>query len=313
MQKPNILLLEYISEESLTILKKHTNVQVADTPASGMNVATKMPIAAIVTRGRGVVNEQLIKNCSGLQFIARCGVGLDNINIQIASQLGIKVINAPGSNAATVAEHTLALMLSAQRQIHTYAKIVKNNNWTQRSQYDGDEIRGKTLGILGLGNIGKRVAELATAFGMNVQYWNRTPKRVSYQKVDFDTLLTTSDIVSLHLPKVPATQHLINATALQKMKPTSLLINTARGTIIDEKALVYALKNQLIGGFAADVLFQEPPVENHSLLQLPNVLITPHTASLTAATFNDMCVITIKNLVALLNEQAIDERFIFNK
>ncbi len=311
--KPNCLLLEYISEEALSILEKHTNVQVATSPASAMDITDKMPISAIVTRGSGEVNEQLIKNCKSLKFIARCGVGLDNVAISTASKLGIKVINAPGSNADTVAEHTLALMLAAKRQIPVYAKAAKNNNWMHRSQYGGDEIRGKTLGILGLGNIGKKVAQLATAFGMQVQYWNRTPRKTRYQQVDFDTLLTTSDIISLHLPKVAATQHLINADALQKMKPSALLVNTARGTIIDEKALLHALQNKIINGFAADVLHEEPPIENHPLLRLPNVLVTPHTASLTATTFNEMCVVTVQNLVDLLAGKMIEERFVFNR
>lgn len=311
--KPNSLLLEYISAESLAMLQEYTNVQVATTPASGMDIATKMPITVIVTRGSGVVDEQLIKACKGLKIIARCGVGLDNVDIDAATKKGVKVINAPGSNVDTVVEHTLALMLSAQRQIPIYAKAAKNNNWTNRSQYGGDEIRGKTLGILGLGNIGKKVAQLATAFGMKVQYWNRTPKDTPYQKVDFDRLLATSDIISLHLPQVAATQNLIAASALQKMKPTVLLVNTARGSIIEETALIQALQNQAIGGFAADVLLNEPPIDNHPLLQFPNVLITPHTASLTALTFNEMCVVTINNLVELLAMKPIDERFIFNR
>ena len=311
--KPNILLLEYISAEALAILQEHANVQVAETPASGMDIATKMPIDAIVTRGSGVVDAQLIKHCQGLKMIARCGVGLDNVAVATASEFGIKVINAPGSNADTVAEHTLALMLAAKRQIPAYAKVAKANNWMHRSQYGGDEIRGKTLGILGLGNIGKRVAELATAFGMNIQFWNRTPKDSPYQQVTFDRLLATSDIISLHLPQVPATHHLMNATAFQKMKPTALLVNTARGTIIDEVALVAALKNQAIAGFAADVLYREPPVDDHRLFQFSNVLITPHTASLTALTFNEMCVVTVNNLVAFLAGQSIEERFVFNR
>ncbi|MFK7984153.1 MAG: 2-hydroxyacid dehydrogenase [Saprospiraceae bacterium] len=204
-------------------------------------------------------------------------------------------------------------MLAAKREIPVYAKAAKTNNWKNRSQYGGDEIRGKTLGILGLGNIGQRVAELAIAFGMKVQYWNRTPKDAPYQQVDFDTLLATSDIISLHLPQVPATHHLINAAAFQKMKPTALLVNTARGSIIEETALVAALKNQTIAGFAADVLYNEPPVDNHPLFQFSNVLITPHTASLTALTFNEMCVVTVKNLVSFLGGESIDERFVFNR
>ena len=311
--KPNCLLLEYISSEALAILEKHTNVQFAKTPASGMEIATKMPIDAIVTRGSGQVDEQLINHCQGLKMIARCGVGLDNVDISLASKLGIRVINAPGSNAATVAEHTLALLLAAKRQVPTYAKAAKANNWMHRSQYDGDEIRGKTLGILGLGNIGSRVAQLATAFGMTVQYWNRTPKDTPYLQVTFDKLISTSDIISIHLPQVKATHHLVDAIAFQKMKSTAFIINTARGTIIDESALIEALKKQTIAGFAADVLYNEPPINNHALFQFPNVLITPHTASLTALTFNEMCVVTVNNLVDFLAGKDIEERFIFNR
>ncbi len=311
--KPNSLLLESISEEALAILQQHTNVQVAASPASGMDIATKMPIKVIVTRGAGKVDEELIQHCKGLAMIARCGVGLDNVAIKTASQLGVKVLNAPGSNANTVAEHTLALILALQRQIYTSATAVKNNNWNARLSYTGNEIRGKTLGILGLGNIGKMVAKLADAFGMTIQYCNRSPQEVPYTKVDFDELLASSDIISLHLPIVPDTRHLINAEALQKMKPTALLINTARGAIIDEAALAQALQNETIGGFAADVLAQEPPALDNPLLQLPNTLITPHTASLTATTFNQMCVSTVQNVVDLLAGKAIDERCVFNR
>jgi len=310
---PNILLLEYISKEALEILYRQVNIHEASTLQESLDLAAKMPITAIVTRGSGVVDKQLIKQCKGLKVIARCGVGLDNVDTDSASKEGVMVINAPGSNADTVAEHTLALMLSAQRQIPTYAQIAKNNNWVRRSQYGGDEIRGKTLGIVGLGNIGKKVATLATAFGMSVQYWNRTIRTNPYQQVDFDTLLTTSDIISLHLPKIAATHHLIAESAFQKMKPTVLLVNTARGSIIQESALIQALENRRIAGFAADVLENEPPVENHPLLQFPTVLLTPHTASLTATTFNEMCVITVQNVVDLLVGKAIEERFIFNR
>lgn len=312
LMKPNCLLLEYISTEALNLLKQHTNVHFATTPSERLEIAITIPIKAIVTRGSGVVNEALIKNCKGLEIIARCGVGLDNINIKVATKNRIKVINAPGSNANTVAEHTFALILSAYRQIPTYANAAKRNNWIQRSQYEGDEIRGKTIGILGLGNIGQRVAYLATAFGLKVQYWNRTHKKVPYKKVDFDELLACSDILSLHLPQIPATNQLINQAAFEKMKPTVLLVNTARGTIIEEGALLNALENKLIGGFTADVLTQEPPIYDHAIFKFPNVLITPHTASLTTTTFNEMCLTTVKNLVAILLGETIEPHFINN-
>jgi D-3-phosphoglycerate dehydrogenase len=156
------------------------------------------------------------------------------------------------------------------------------------------------LGIIGMGNIGKKVAKIATALGMDVIYWSAKKEEVPYLFVEFDQLLKTSDSISLHLPLTSTTENLLGASAFSKMKPSALLINTARGGIIDQKELTSALQNKKLSGFAADVLTQEPPDIHDALLQLDNVLITAHLGSLTKTTYTKMCTMTVENTIAIL-------------
>ncbi|PHN03382.1 2-hydroxyacid dehydrogenase [Flavilitoribacter nigricans] len=311
--KKNVLLLESVSDHADLLLNKHLNVLVAETPTSGIPLAEANPVHAIVTRGKGDVSEALIAACPKLEVISRCGVGLDNVNVDAATRKGIKVVNAPGINADTVAEHALTLMLALQRQLFSTVHAVKANNWDIRKTYDGDEIRGKTLGILGLGNIGKKVARLASAFGMSVVYWDAHKQEgVDYHFLPLEELLYQSDIMSLHLPLVPGTHQLIDEKAFGRMRPNAILINTSRGEVIDQQALIKALDRKLIAGFGADVLAVEPPATDDPLLQMDNVLITPHSASLTARTYNEMCVLTVQNTIDLLDGKAINQKYIFN-
>lgn len=172
--RKNVLLLETIAAEALAILQEKVNVFTGYDEASVKDVLNKEEIHAIITRGKGLINEPLIAACPHLQVVARCGVGLDNVDVAAATARKIMVINAPGSNAATIAEHTLTLMLMLMRNMYTSVSEVKQDNWNWRNQYTGDELNGKTLGILGMGNIGKRVARLGEAFGMEVQYWGKS-------------------------------------------------------------------------------------------------------------------------------------------
>ena len=311
--KKQILLLETISEPSYQLLKDKFTVHLAQSPYSGGDIADKHSIHGIITRGKGAVNDQLIFECGPLEVIARCGVGLDNIDVAFASNQEIPVINAPNSNANTVAEHTLALILMLQRQLFASVVSVKTQQWKFRNKYQGDEIRGKTLGILGLGNIGQKVAQLAQLFGMKVQYWDQVEKEVPYKKVDFNTIFRTSDIITIHVPLVNETHHLVGRRELTMMQPHALLINTARGKIIDQQALKGVLLEERIGGFASDVLEEEPPSSEENWLLLPNVIVTPHSASLTKSTFHEMCMTTVKNVIQLLNGETIDPKYIFNR
>ena len=313
MSKKNVLLLETIAVEALSILEANAQVFTGYNPEQLSTVLANEEIHAVITRGKGQINQALLDACPKLELAARCGVGLDNVDVAAATARKVKVINAPGSNAATIAEHTLSLMLMLMRNMYTSAAEVKQDNWNWRNTYSGDELNGKTLGILGMGNIGKRVARLADAFGMNVIYWSRSVQDVPYTYLSMEEVLEQSDVLSLHLPYTKETGVLISSAQLELMKPGAQLINTARGQLIDHEALLAVLNSGQLSGFAADVLPEEPPVKGFPIVQHPNALITPHSGSLTASTFRQMCVLTVQNVVAALNGGKPDPASIFNR
>lgn len=311
--RKNVLLLETVADEALAVLHEHVNVFTGYDEASQATVLAAEEIHAVITRGKMRVDDALMAACPHLQVVARCGVGLDNVDVKAASARKIRVINAPGSNAGTIAEHTLALMLMGMRDMYTSVERVKQEDWKWRNQYAGDELNGKTLGILGMGNIGKRVARLASAFGMEVVYWSRSEQELPYRFLPMSGVLQQSDIVSLHLPLENGTENLIGKAELASMKPQAFLINTARGALIDHAALLEALNDGTIAGFAADVLPDEPPVQSLGVVRHPRALVTPHSASLTATTYRQMCLSTVNNVVALLSGREPEAQSVFNR
>ena len=313
--KPVILLLETVAEEAMKILldTKEFETVLALDEKSLQEAIGNGNVSAIITRGKGQVRAELMDQLPQLQIIARCGVGLDNIDVEEATRRKIKVVNAPNSNANTIAEHTIALMLNLQRKLYSAFTMVKEGRWNDRGTYAGDELNGKTLGILGMGNIGKKVARIADALGLQVCYWSAEKEDVPYPMLSFEEVLKNSDVLSLHLPLTPQTSNLINAEAIGKMKEGALLINTARGPIIDQKALNDALESGKLGGFAADVLTEEPPSQNEPLISLPNTLITAHVGSLTKSTYTQMCVMTVNNTLSILKGMEPTKNCIFNR
>lgn len=301
-----IVLLETIHPDAEALLATYDRVVLAETPA---DLGTRIPydeIVAILTRGRGQIRRPLLEACPHLRVVARCGVGLDNIDVAVAQARGIAVERAPGSTTIAVAEHTLLLMLGLARRLDLLAGAVKAGNWSVRNAYEGHDLYGKILGIIGMGDIGQRVATLATAFGMAVIYWNRTPKALPYRQVELATLLQQADVVTLHCALAPETHHLLGTRELALLKPTALLINTARGALLDPAALRTAILANRIAGFGADVLDQEPPDPADPLLQQDRVLITPHTSALTAETYRAMCMQTAQNVLAVLTKVRVE-------
>ena len=310
-----ILIFEDLSAGAVEFLRSAGTLRFAEAPDLGMALAGEKT-HAIVTRGKGRIDAALLDACPNLRVVARAGVGLDNVAVDRATQLGIPVINAPGSNAATVAEHTFGLMLSLQRRLYAAVSENKSGNWAYRNAYAGDELRGKTLGILGRGNIGTRVAAIAEAFGMRVLYLART--RVQYEDLKSNErnlyeLMAEADILSLHLPLTDRTHHLLGEKAFSKIKPGSLIVNTARGEVVDHAALLGALESGRIGGYAADVMSNEQRRKHPQVITHERALITPHIASLTTRTFNDICEVTARNVLAILNGDAIPDRYIANR
>lgn len=239
----------------------------------------------IIVRSRTKITKDMIEKANKCQIIARVGVGLDNIDQAAAKEKNIRVINAVEGAMNAVAELVIGLMLSLAREIPRADREVRNGNWIKK-ELMGTELRGKYLGIIGLGNIGKRLGRLARALNMNIIGYDVVPideefsSEVGLMKADLGTLLSSSDYVSLHVPLLDSTKHLINAEKMSTMKNTSRIINTSRGGVIDEEALYEFLKDGKLGGAALDV-FEVEPATSNKLASLPNFISTPHMGAQT--------------------------------
>lgn len=238
----------------------------------------------VIVRSRTKITSSVIDAGKKLRVIGRAGVGLDNVDTEAASKRNITVLNTPESSTEAVAELVIGLMLSLARKIPLGDRGVKEGRWL-KSEMMGFELKGKTLGIVGLGRIGSRVGSLAKAFGMKILVYDviqlpeQLIKSLDAQVVDLDTLLSQSDFVTLHVPLTPETRQMMNRERLAKMKKGSYLINTSRGEVVDEEALYAALKEGWLAGAALDVFQHEPPTSE--AVKLPNVVCTPHIGAQT--------------------------------
>lgn len=239
----------------------------------------------VIVRSRTKLTKDMIEKADRCKIIARVGVGLDNIDVDAANAKGIRVINAVEGAMNAVAELVLGLMLSLAREIPRADREIRNGKWLKK-ELMGTELSGKYLGIVGLGNIGKKLAKHARALNMNIIGYDVVPiadefvREVGLIKTDLDTLLSSADYISFHVPFTNDTHHLVNSQRLGKMKKTVYLINTSRGEIIDEEALYTALKDGKIAGAALDV-FEKEPATGNKLATLPNVICTPHIGAQT--------------------------------
>lgn len=240
---------------------------------------------ALIVRSRTKVTREIIEAGKRLKIVGRAGVGLDNIDLETAKKRGIKVLNTPEAPAEAVTELTIGLMVSLARKIPLADRTMKDGEWIKKD-LRGWELRGKTLGLIGLGNIGEKVAKIAKAFGLKILITKRTPpepellKELQGEFVSFSELLQRSDMVTLHVPLTPQTRHMISTNEFGLMKDGAFLINTSRGGIIDEKALLDALRSGRLRGAALDVYEMEPPTDL-SAIELPNVVCTPHIGAQT--------------------------------
>ena len=239
----------------------------------------------VVVRSRTKMTRELVEKANKCQIIARVGVGLDNIDQDAAKEKNIRVVNAVEGAITAVAELVIGLMLSMAREIPRADREIRNGNWIKK-ELMGSELQGKYLGIVGLGNIGKRLGKLAKSLHMNIIGYDVVPiddefsKDVGLMKADLDTLLSSADYVSLHVPLLENTHHMINAEKLKLMKNTARIINTSRGGVIDEEALYNSLKEGSLAGAALDVFEAEPAIGNR-LITLPNFVATPHMGAQT--------------------------------
>lgn len=247
---------------------------------------------ALIIRSSVRIDADLLANTSRLKVIGRAGVGLDNVNIDAASLRGVIVMNTPGANTIATAEHTMAMLLALCRHIPQADTSIRAGQWT-RSRFLGAQLYRKTLGIIGLGRVGAQVAQRAQVFGMTVIAFDpyisdEIARELKVTLVDFDELLPRSDIITLHTALTPETRGLLGTQAIARMKPGVRLVNCARGPLVDEPALVDALRSGHIAGAALDVFADEPLPADSPLRTLPNVVLTPHIAASTLEAQHDV-------------------------
>ncbi len=278
-----VLITDPIHEDGIEKLEKFAGIEMA-TDLDGKELLEKVSgFDAMIVRSGTTVDKDLLDAADSLKLIVRAGVGLDNIDLDYAEEREVKVENTPKASSVSVSELTFGLMLSWARKIPRADNSLKNSQWI-KSQLEGTELRDKNLGIIGTGRIGREVAKRGKAFGMNLLghdlIKNDEFRELGGKYVDLETLLKKSDYISLHVPLTETTRHMIGEKELELMKSSAVLVNTARGAVVDEDALVDALNNREIGAACLDV-YENDPIEDGRLLELPNVILTPHLGAST--------------------------------
>lgn len=257
--------------------------------------------AEIVLTNKAVLDRETLKQLPTLKFIAVTATGYNVVDVDAAKEQGVLVSNIVGYGAPSVAQHVFALLLELTNQVGIHHASVQAGGWVDATDWcywkqPLVELNGLTMGIVGLGKIGTQVAAIASAFGMRVIYYSRTPKEVPYEAVDSNQIFEESDVISFHCPLTPETQRMLSAARLKAMKDTAYVINTGRGDLIDEAALAQALAQGEIAGAAVDVLSAEPPQSDNPLLTAPNCIITPHQAWASQASRQRLMDILIENI-----------------
>ncbi|HHX23468.1 MAG: phosphoglycerate dehydrogenase [Tepidanaerobacteraceae bacterium] len=249
------------------------------------------------------IDEEVLRNARNLKAISKYGVGLDNIDLKVAEELGIKISRAEGTNTRSVAELTIGLFFAISRSIPKATFDVKNGKWDRTI---GAELFGKTVGIIGFGSIGREVAKIAVGLNMKIIAYDpyikdgKIANAMNVTMTGITEILENADFVTLHLPLNKETNKIISREALSKMKQTAYLINTSRGELVDEDALYNALESGTIAGAAQDVFSQEPPSKDNKLLSLDNFILTPHIGAYTRESTERMVVTSVKNLMEML-------------
>jgi len=297
-----VLIADAINEKGIENLKAVADV-VVDTTITPEELANTIhEYNGIVVRSRTKLTKDILKNADNMQIIARAGVGVDNIDLDAATEKGIMVVNSPESTSVTVAEHTMGLILSMARKISIADKSVKDGKW-EKKKFMGVELRNKTLGVIGMGRIGSQVVNRCKSFGMDAMAYDpylpeEVAKQMGVELTDLNTVLKNSDFITIHVPLTPETKHSISTPQFELMKDSAFIVNCARGGIIDEDALYDALINNKIGGAALDVYEEEPPKES-KLFDLDNIVLTPHIAASTKEAQRDAAIIVADEIIEL--------------
>ena len=280
-----VLISKAIHKAGMKVLAGKAEVVIA--PDSSVETMEKLAadVEGIILRTNVHISREIMDAAPNLKIISRTGVGVDNVDVAAATEKGIFVCNTPGVNSVSVAEQTIALILALAKRLKPMDNAVREGNWNIRNSYKARDLDGKTLGLIGLGRIGRLVAEKCRlAFNMRAVAYDPYVERS--EDVELCScaaeVFQQADFVSIHVPYIEETHHLVDAELLGMMKPDAFFINTARGSIVDEKALIDVLETQLIAGAGLDVFEEQPPLLENPLLAMENVIVTPHSAALSA-------------------------------
>jgi D-3-phosphoglycerate dehydrogenase len=305
-KKFTALLVEKIDEAGMSILNKVAEVKFASSNSEKVLAEEVREVDALIIRVRGKVSKKVIKNARKLKVVGHHGAGLDNIDLQAATERGIPVVYTPDANTESVADHTIGLMIAVAKKIpQAHYALTRDKNWSIRYECIGTEIYKKTLGLIGLGRIGRSVVGRAKGFKMRVLAYDPyisedVTKKLGVKLVDLKTLLSNSDFVSIHVPSTKETHKMIGKRELEIMKSKAFLINTSRGGVVDEVAVYKALIKGKLAGAAFDVYEKEPPDPNNPLFKLDNVVATPHMAAHTEEALRSMAITVARDTVKVL-------------
>ncbi|MEA2002734.1 MAG: phosphoglycerate dehydrogenase [Actinomycetota bacterium] len=303
-----LLVTDDLSPEAVSLLEAHADIDFD--VIKGLDpdqLAERIPVYdGLIVRSSAKATAAVIAAGERLRVIGRAGVGVDNIDLKAASERGVIVMNTPGANTVATAEHTMALLLALSRNVPQAAASLKGGKW-ERKLFKGVELRTKVIGIVGLGRIGRRVARRCQAFGMEVichdpYLSDERAHELRIERVSFDELLERADFITLHAALTPGTRGLIGKDELAKMKPDVRIINAARGALIDEEALIDALESGKVAGAALDVLTQEPADPSNPLLQMDNVVVTPHLAASTTEAQREVGIQIVQQVIDALSD-----------
>lgn len=308
MEKKRVFLTRTLHDFALKELKKRYKIEIhsGKIPIPKTKLLSKIRnIEGLICFPYDKIDSDLMDNAKNLKVISTYSVGIDHIDTQYAIKKKIRVGYTPEVLTDATADLTFSLMLDVLRRVSEGDRIIRNGKWRQiygAYDYVGTDLQGKTLGIFGLGRIGSTLAKRAKSFDMKIIYHNRKPiaknkeKSLGVKYATFDKLITSSDVISIHVPHTKETNQLFDMKIFKKMKKSAFLINTARGKIINEKDLIVALNRKIIAGAALDVYESEPISEKHPLTKIQNIVLAPHIGSSTKETRAKMAEITVKNL-----------------
>ncbi len=285
MSKPVVLLYEPIHEKALALLKEKAEVRMAASLDPGWLLSAVGDVDGIIIRANGKVTRELMAAAPRLKVVARHGVGVEAIDRQAAAERGIAVVNTPFANDESVAEQCMGMIVALAKRMMEGDRAIRAGDWDSRYRLIGIEVQGKTLGLVGFGKIGQRLAHMAhDGFNMPIVYhdvvaYPEPEERLGARRVPLPELLAYSDFVSMHTPLLPETKGMINEAALRSMKRSAYLINSARGPVVDQAALERALREGWIAGAGLDVYDPEPLPKDSPLLSMDNVVLSPHMAA----------------------------------